>query len=102
MLDIARGRALHRRLERADVRDTPLPAGGYDLVVCSLVDEHLPELAALYRQAHRLLRLDGLFVIVSYHPFFIMGAGMPTHFTADDGEPVAIETHVHLASDHMA
>jgi hypothetical protein len=29
-----------------------------------------------------------------------MTAGMPTHFTRASGEPVAIETHVHLLSEH--
>lgn len=28
-----------------------------------------------------------------------MATGMPTHFQAADGDPVAIETHVHLFSD---
>ena len=27
-----------------------------------------------------------------------MASGMPTHFTSASGEPVAIETHVHLIS----
>jgi hypothetical protein len=30
-----------------------------------------------------------------------MAAGMPTHFTAAGGEEVAIETHVHLLSEHV-
>jgi len=30
-----------------------------------------------------------------------MKSGMPTHFDAPNGEPVAIETHVHLMSDHV-
>jgi SAM-dependent methyltransferase len=101
MLDVARGRGLHRRLLVGDVRATKLPTGGYDLVVCSLVDEHLPELRGLYHEAGRLLRPNALFVIVGYHPFFIMASGMPTHFDADDNESVAIETYVHLASEHM-
>ena len=101
MLEVARRRGLHRRLAIAHVANTPLPSGGYDVVVCSLVDEHLPELDSLYREARRLLRPDGLFVIVSYHPFFIMATGMPTHFNAPDGEPLAIQTHVHLLSEHM-
>ena len=29
-------------------------------------------------------------------------AGMPTHFDSASGEPVAIETHVHLLSEHTA
>src|SRR6185295_10148293 len=55
MLDRARERGLHRRLEEADVRATPLPTAHYDVAVCSLVDEHLPELHELYSEARRLL-----------------------------------------------
>ena len=102
MLDNARGRGFHRRLEEADVRATGLPGAAYDIVICSLVDEHLPELGGLYREARRLLGPDGTFVLVGYHPFFIMASGMPTHFDGADGQPVAIETYVHLPSAHMA
>ena len=101
MLDRARAQRLHRRLEEADVRATPLPAATYDVAMCSLVDEHLPELHALYAEARRLLVPDGVFVIVGYHPYFIMSAGMPTHFDGPDGQPVAIETYVHLPSAHV-
>jgi hypothetical protein len=31
-----------------------------------------------------------------------MKSGMPTHFQASSGEPIAIETHVHLLSDHTS
>ena len=41
------------------------------------------------------------FVLVGFHPFFMMMSGMPTHFKGTDGEPVANETHVHLFSDHV-
>lgn len=102
MLAKARDRGLHRRLFEADVRSTPLATDAYDVVVCSLVDEHLPELQALYREARRLLAAGGAFVVVGYHPFFIMASGMPTHFDGADGQPVAIETYVHLPSEHMA
>jgi len=101
MLDRARELRLHRHLEEADVRATPLPANAYDVAVCSLVDEHLPELYRLYAEARRLLVSGGAFVIVGYHPYFIMSAGMPTHFDGPDGQPVAIETYVHLPSAHV-
>jgi hypothetical protein len=39
---------------------------------------------------------------VGYHPHFMMTAGIPTHFDRPTGEPVAIETYVHLLSDHVA
>ncbi|WP_037605805.1 class I SAM-dependent DNA methyltransferase [Streptacidiphilus rugosus] len=102
MLAVARERGAHARLVEADLAATGLDAAAYPLVITSLVDEHLPTLGPLYREAHRLAAPDGLFVLVGLHPQFIMAAGMPTHFTAADGTEVAITTHVHLVSDHVA
>jgi SAM-dependent methyltransferase len=102
MLEVARQRGLHDSLVESDVRATDLDDDAYDLVVCCLVDEHLPELTGLYREARRLLIHDGAFVVVGYHPFFIMSAGVPTHFDRAPGEPVAVETHVHLPGAHVA
>ena len=48
-----------------------------------------------------LLCVQPRYVLVGFHPFCIMATGMPTHFKAGHGEPVAIETHVHLLSDHV-
>jgi SAM-dependent methyltransferase len=101
MLDRARTRGAHDTLRLADVRATGLATGAYDLAVCCLVDEHLPELDALYAEARRVLFSGGAFVLVGFHPFFIMAAGMPTHFDDDGGRPLAIETHVHLPGDHL-
>ena len=66
-----------------------------------LVDEHLSELAPLYSEAARIARDGAAYVLVGFHPFFIMATGMPTHFRAPDGKPVAIETYVHLFSEHV-
>jgi len=101
MLAAARARGAHRRLTVADVADSGLPAADYDLVVSSLVDEHLADVAPLYREARRLGRPGAQFVLVGFHPHFIMASGMPTHFDSASGEPVAIETHVHLLSEHV-
>jgi len=102
MLERARARGVHDRLVEGDVRDTGLPHAAYDLVICVLVDEHLPELAGLYAEARRLLGRAGWFVVVGIHPYFVMAAGMPTHFDLPEGGPVAIETFVHLPSEHVA
>jgi SAM-dependent methyltransferase len=101
MLAAARARGAHRRLVVADVADTGFEAGAYDLVVTSLVDEHLARLEPLYAEAWRLARPGAHFVLVCYHPHFIMAAGMPTHYDSASGEPVAIETHLHLLSEHV-
>lgn len=101
MLAVARARGVHERLVEADVTATGLAGGGYDLVIASLVDEHLPQVGPLYEEAWRLAAPGGLFVVVAFHPFFIMATGMPTHFTDGSGEPVAISTHIHLPSEHV-
>jgi SAM-dependent methyltransferase len=101
MLAAAARRGAHDRLVEADVTETGLDAGAYDLVIVSLVDEHLPDLHPLYREARRLAEPGATLVLVAFHPHFIMTSGMPTHFTSGSGEPVAIATHVHLLSDHV-
>jgi SAM-dependent methyltransferase len=101
MLARARERGVYRELVEADVAHTGLASDAYDLVVTSLVDEHLADLRPLYAEAARVAKPDGTYVIVGYHPHFIMSSGMPTHYDSASGEPVAIETHVHLFSDHV-
>jgi hypothetical protein len=64
-----------------------------------LADEHLGALPPLYREAARLAAPAGVFVVIGYHPHFLMN-GIPTHFKRQDGAPVAIESYVHLLSDH--
>lgn len=101
MLDRARARGAHDRLVEADVTATGLPDGAYDLVTCCLVDEHLGDIGALYAEAARLAAPGACFVLVSFHPHFVMATGMPTHFTTAAGEHVAITTNVHLISDQI-
>ncbi|MGD9891771.1 MAG: class I SAM-dependent methyltransferase [Dehalococcoidia bacterium] len=102
MLELARSKGVYRRLVENDLATTGLEAGAYNLVASCLVDEHLPDLQPLYREAWRLSTSGGWFVLVGFHPHFIMVSGMPTHFTSESGEPIAIDTHVHLISDHVA
>jgi SAM-dependent methyltransferase len=102
MLAVARGRHVYDQLAEADIAATGLESGHYDLVTTCLVDEHLRDLRPLYREAARLLQRGGHYVLVGYHPHFIMAAGIPTHFDRRPGESVAIETYVHLLSDHVA
>jgi SAM-dependent methyltransferase len=100
MLDVARGKGVYRTLAVADVTDTGLAAETYDLCTQVLADEHLPDLRPLYREVARVTRPGGLFVLVGYHPQFLM-AGVPTHFDRAPGQSVTIRSHVHLLSDHV-
>jgi SAM-dependent methyltransferase len=100
MLEVARRKGVYRTLRLADVTHTGLPAATYDLCLQSLADEHLADLRPLYREVARLTIPGGSFVIVGFHPQFLM-VGMPTHFNRASGEPVTIRTYVHLLSDHV-
>jgi hypothetical protein len=91
---------LYRSLFLGSVEETGIANGRYDLIVMSLADEHLATLDRVYREAHRLSASRGKFVVIGMHPFFFM-TGMPTHFRDSQGNPKAIETHVHLISDHV-
>jgi SAM-dependent methyltransferase len=101
MLEKARVRGVYDRLLLGDLAASGLPAAGYDLVTQILADEHMADLAPAYREAARLARPGGRFVLAGFHPWFLM-SGFPTHFDRAPGEPVAIESYVHLFSDHVA
>lgn len=100
MLEAAREKGVYRQLLVGDLRQTGLPAATYDLVTVSLADEHLPDLRPLYQETARIARSGGYFVLVGYHPYFILN-GMLTHYHTASGEPVSIETYLHLMSDHV-
>jgi SAM-dependent methyltransferase len=100
MLALAQKRGAHENLYTGDVQATPLKSSDYDLCTLVLADEHLADLAPVYREAERLLREDGKFLLVGYHPYFLMN-GMPTHFHGEDGSATTIESHVHLFADHF-
>jgi predicted TPR repeat methyltransferase len=100
MLDIAASKHLYERLQLADVAATQLQSAAYDLCTLVLADEHLAELHPTYREAARLLAPGGAFVLIGYHPFFLM-QGMPTHYHRAGGEAITIRSYVHLFSEHF-
>ena len=100
MLELARHKGVYEHLQVGDALATPLASAAYDLCIMVLADEHLEDLEPLYREAARLTAAAGRFVIVGYHPHFML-KGIPPHFDRDSGEPVAIESYVHLTSDHV-
>jgi len=100
MLAVAREKGVYDRLIVADMRSTPFTEATYDLVAEVLACEHIPDLGPLYLEASRIVQPGGLFVIVGYHPHFLLN-GIPTHFNRANGEPMAIRTYVHLLSAHV-
>jgi len=100
MLSKAKEKNIYTSLLNADVFNTRLQEGTYDLCIQVLADEHLADISPLYAEASRILKKRGYFIIVGYHPYFLMN-GIITHFHKENGDPLAIESHVHLFSDHV-
>ena len=100
MLWQARDKGIYDRLFIADMQNTPLPSATYSLGLAVLADGHIDDLRPFYREAARITKPMAFLVVVGYHPHFMM-KGIPTHFERTNGESVAIETHVHLLSDHV-
>lgn len=99
MLARAEARGAYRALMSGPVTTVDRPDCAYRLICQSLADEHLPDLGPLYAEAFRLAAPGGAFVLLGYHPWFLM-SGMPTHFRDGSGRDLAIESHVHLFADH--
>jgi SAM-dependent methyltransferase len=100
MIELARRKGMYDDLHVGDVADTPLESSAYDLCITVLADEHLEELGPVYREAVRLTRTGGQFVVVGYHPHFML-LGIPPHFHPESGEPLAITSYLHYTSDHV-
>ncbi len=100
MIEQAKRKGVYENLHVGDVTGTPLDSAAYDLCIMVLADEHLEDLKPFYKETARLTRPDGRFVIVGYHPHFML-MGIPPHYDRASGEPVAIESYVHLTSDHV-
>jgi len=101
MLDRARAKNIYESLIETDMCETGLPDDSYSLISNSLALEHVPELEPLYAEASRLAGGASHFVLMGYQPYFLLN-GIPTHFSTDEGDDLAIENYVHFFSDHMA
>jgi len=100
MLRKAHDKVVYDELQQGDILATGWDTGSVDLCIEVLADEHLSDLKPLYAEASRLIKTGAYFVIVGYHPHFLMN-GLVTHFHRENGDPIAIESYVHVLSDHV-
>jgi predicted TPR repeat methyltransferase len=100
MLALAEPKKIYERLVKADVSGTGLNANVYDLAISALAACHMENLSDLYREAARLVKPKGFFILIDYHQYFLLN-GIPTHFPMPSGEIQAIKNYVHLFSDHF-
>lgn len=75
----------------------PCRAEAVELIVCSLVLEHIPNLAEVFSEAYRALFPGGRFFISELHPFR-QYQGTQANFQRED-ERIEIQAFVHHLSD---
>ena len=102
-------RARERVRDRPNVRFTehdittrwPLPDESIDVVVGNLVLEHIDDLAPVYSEAARVLRVSGRLWLCELHPERQRRGGQ-AHFTdAGSGEMVRVPAHVHTIAEYV-
>lgn len=100
MLEIAKNKSVYKNLVYGNILATNFESDYFDLAIEVLADEHISDLSLLYKEASRIIKPNGYFVVIGYHSHFLMN-GVITHFNSVTGEPLAIKSHVHLFSDHV-
>ena len=100
MIEKARAKvtAANVRFEMADLtRKWNCAGAGYDLVVCSLVLEHIRDLSHIFSEAARVLEMGGKFFVNELHPFR-QYRGTKARFERADST-VEVEAFIHHISD---
>jgi malonyl-CoA O-methyltransferase len=82
---------------------TPLPleAGLFDRVLCSLVGDHIADLAALFRELRRLCRADGFVVFTAPHPAILLRGVRARFIDPGTGRRVSPLSYPHQLSDYL-
>ncbi len=104
MLEQARANvpAAHVRFEQQDIRRTwSLADASVDLVVCTLVLEHIEHLDHVFHEASRVLRPGGEFFVCELHPYRQLQGGQAQFTSADTGKVVLVSAFLHDISDYV-
>lgn len=98
MLEVAKKRLQGHDVTfgEADLRER-LPYGdaSFDLVVCCLAVEHVPDLGPVFREVRRVLRAGGAFVCSDMHPAMRLRGNYASFDDAQSGADVRLEGYEH-------
>lgn len=88
-------------LQQDDINDVwELQDESVDVVVETLVLEHIEDLGHVFAEAHRVLRADGEFLIYELHPFRQLLGGQ-AQFAGGDGELIFVPAYRHSISEFL-
>ncbi len=90
------------RFAQQDIRlPWDLPSGTVDLIVCTLVLEHIEDLEPVFTEARRVLHQGGEFFLCELHPFRQMQGRQAQFLNAETGEIVLVSAYLHDISDYL-
>lgn len=73
--------------------------GSFELIVCNLVLEHIPDLSHVFSEAARTLRSNGRFFVNELHPFR-QYAGKKARFYRNE-KKIEVDAFIHHISDFL-
>ena len=90
------------RFAQQDIRlPWDLPSDTVDLIVCTLVLEHIEDLEPVFAQARRVLRPGGEFFLCELHPYRQMQGRQAQFLHPATGEIVLVSAYLHDISDYL-
>ena len=101
MLAVARRKVPEAEFVEADLHHLPVADDSVDLVVCAIALSHVPDLAPVFAEFVRVLRLGG-HLVVSDSRGLIGDIGLPLVRTAPDGAVEYMPIWSRLAGDYLA
>jgi ubiquinone/menaquinone biosynthesis C-methylase UbiE len=79
----------------------PLPERSFDRVLCCLVMEHVPALAALFGELGRICRPDGRVIVTHMHPAMMLRGVQARFWDPATGQDIRPESQPHQISDYV-
>lgn len=109
-IDFSEGMLVKARIKMMDKKNVkfkfanitekwPCEENYYDVVMCSLVLEHIENLVFIFSEANRVLKESGEFFINEFHPFY-QYQGKKANFQKN-GKKIELESYVHDVSEFI-
>jgi malonyl-CoA O-methyltransferase len=79
----------------------PLPAGGFERVLCALVVDHVAALVPFFAELGRLCAADGRIVVTVMHPAMMLKGTQARFVDPDTGRETRPESHANVIADYV-
>lgn len=90
-----------RFVEMDATREWPFGGNTFDVIIITLVLEHIHDLAFIFRESHRVLKQGGILYIGELHPFRQRMGTQANYGDPETGEKILVEAFVHELSEFV-